>query len=95
MATRLLALAADPAHLKLINMFILFLFRLTLLTLLGHLPECVGGIPLEVLIRSVAGAQSEIYTWQITPASGKEATIELWGLTIDVENRLELIFVFY
>ena len=60
-SARLLALAADPAHLKVLNMLILFLFRLTLLTLVGHLPECVGGIPLEVLLRSAAGAQSEIY----------------------------------
>ena len=60
-SARLLALAADPAHLKVLNMLILFLFRLTLLTLVGYLPECVGGIPLEVLLRSAAGAQSEIY----------------------------------
>ena len=60
-SARLLALTADPVHLKVINTFILFLFRLTLLTLAGHLSECVGGIPLEVLLRSVAGAQSEMY----------------------------------
>ena len=57
------------------------------------LSECVGGIPLEVLLRSAAGAQSEIYIWQITPASDKAATIELLDLTIDVENDWNL-FVF-